>query len=104
MSQIVSLARSAAALTVTVALVSPMAAVAESGALVPKFGHLPSLSSTPPAGLIQPGSTTTGAGQTATAGDGLPTTGADVIPEALLGAAILAVGAGLRAAGAGERR
>ena len=104
MSQIVSLARSAAALTATAALVSPAAALAHSGSLIPKFGHLPSLSSAPPVGLVQSGSTTTADAQTGIGGDGLPTTGADVIPEALLGAAILAAGAGLRAAGAGERR
>jgi hypothetical protein len=92
-SQIVSLARSAAALTATFALASPAAALAATlpSGLGPTqlYGRLPSLSATAPARLVD-------AGSVPTASAGLPKTGADVLPEALIGAAVLVAGAGLR--------
>jgi hypothetical protein len=92
-SQIVSLARSAAALTATLALAWPAAALAvgiPSGlAGTELYGHLPALSATAPARLVDAGSVTARAG--------LPKTGADLLPEVLIGAAILVAGAGLRA-------
>ena len=98
MSQIVSLTRSAAALTATLALASPAAALAAGipSGLVPTdlYGRLPSLSRTAPAKLLDAGS--------ATAGPGLPKTGVDLLPEALIGAAILVAGAGLRSTAASK--
>jgi hypothetical protein len=92
-SQIVSPTRSAAALAATFALACPAVALAAGipAGLVRQglYGHLPSLSATAPARLVDAGSVT--------ARSGLPKTGADVLPEALIGAAILVAGAGLRA-------
>ena len=99
MSQIVYMARSAAALTATLALAVPAVALGAGAAVtvVPQglYGHLPSLSPTAPAGLGR-------AGAGAASGDGLPQTGTNVLPEVLFGAAILTAGAGLRAAAASK--
>lgn len=82
MSQIVYLARSAAALSATLAL---------------GYGHLPTLSATAPARLQRPAAR-------AAATPGLPTTGADLLPEALIGIGVVAVGAGLRVTASSGRR